>query len=133
MHRNMQALKEVGYQHMCVPDHAPGHNEPAAGRQAFDYEFGCIGLCPRRAFSGIVAPVLRQTKRTSSCRPTFKQPRSPVSLNHIAEAATKAPGLPLLQKKPSAGQTDSACPLCAYRMLILWGTAHPHGYITQRR
>ena len=30
MHRNMQALKEVGYRHMCVPDHAPGHKEPAA-------------------------------------------------------------------------------------------------------
>ena len=30
MHRNMQALKEVGYRHMCVPDHAPGHKEPGA-------------------------------------------------------------------------------------------------------
>ena len=30
MHRNMQALKEVGYEHMCVPDHAPGHKEPGA-------------------------------------------------------------------------------------------------------
>ena len=42
MHRNMQALKEVGYEHMCVPDHAPGHREPGAGRQAFAYEFGYI-------------------------------------------------------------------------------------------
>ena len=42
MHRNMQALKEVGYEHMCVPDHAPGHKEPGAGRQAFAYEFGYI-------------------------------------------------------------------------------------------
>ena len=42
MHRNMQALKEVGYGHMCVPDHAPGHKEPGAGRQAFAYEFGYI-------------------------------------------------------------------------------------------
>ena len=42
MHRNMQALKEVGYQHMCVPDHAPGHKEPGAGRQGFAYEFGYI-------------------------------------------------------------------------------------------
>ena len=42
MHRNMQALKEVGYPHMCVPDHAPGHKEPGAGRQAFAYEFGYI-------------------------------------------------------------------------------------------
>ena len=42
MNRNMQALKEVGYEHMCVPDHAPGHKEPGAGRQAFAYEFGYI-------------------------------------------------------------------------------------------
>ncbi|MEC7490810.1 MAG: mannonate dehydratase [Pseudomonadota bacterium] len=42
MHRNMQALKEVGYEHMCVPDHAPGHKDPGAGRQAFAYEFGYI-------------------------------------------------------------------------------------------
>ena len=42
MHRNMHALKEVGYPHMCVPDHAPGHREPGAHRQAFAYEFGYI-------------------------------------------------------------------------------------------
>jgi len=42
MHRNMQALKEVGYQHMCVPDHAPGHKDPQASRQAWAYEFGYI-------------------------------------------------------------------------------------------
>ena len=42
MHRNMQALKEVGYQHMCVPDHAPGHKDPHSMRQAWAYEFGYI-------------------------------------------------------------------------------------------
>ncbi len=42
MHRNMQALKEVGYEHMCVPDHAPGHKDKESGRQAFAYQFGYI-------------------------------------------------------------------------------------------
>ena len=42
MHRNMQALREVGYPHMCVPDHAPGHKDPDSYRQAFAYEFGYI-------------------------------------------------------------------------------------------
>jgi mannonate dehydratase len=42
MHRNTQALKEVGYEHMCVPDHAPGHKDPASMYQAFAYEFGYI-------------------------------------------------------------------------------------------
>ena len=42
MHRNMRALKEVGYEHMVVPDHAPGHKDPESGRQAFAYEFGYI-------------------------------------------------------------------------------------------
>ena len=42
MHRNMQALKEVEYTHMCVPDHAPGHGDPGAQRQAFAYQFGYI-------------------------------------------------------------------------------------------
>jgi len=27
---------------MCVPDHAPGHKDPEAGRQAFAWEFGYI-------------------------------------------------------------------------------------------
>ncbi|NKB68159.1 MAG: TIM barrel protein [Candidatus Latescibacteria bacterium] len=41
MYRNMKALKEVGYPHMCVPDHAPGH--PNSDRyQAWAYEFGYI-------------------------------------------------------------------------------------------
>jgi mannonate dehydratase len=42
MHRNMQALKEIGYAHMVVPDHAPGHKDPESGRQAFAFEFGYI-------------------------------------------------------------------------------------------
>ena len=42
MHRNMQVLKEVGYEHMVVPDHAPGHKDKEGGRQAFAYEFGYI-------------------------------------------------------------------------------------------
>ncbi|MDE0042124.1 MAG: mannonate dehydratase [Candidatus Poribacteria bacterium] len=42
MHRNMQALKEVSYEHMVVPDHAPGHKDPESGRQAFAFEFGYI-------------------------------------------------------------------------------------------
>ena len=42
MHRNMQALKEVGYQHMCIPDHAPSHAHPDSMRQGFAYEFGYI-------------------------------------------------------------------------------------------
>lgn len=42
MFRNMQALKEVGYEHMCVPDHAPGHKDPDSYRQAFAFEFGYI-------------------------------------------------------------------------------------------
>jgi mannonate dehydratase len=42
MHRNMQALKEVGYPHMCVPDHAPGHKDPESGRQGWAYQFGYI-------------------------------------------------------------------------------------------
>ena len=42
MRRNMQALKDVNYSHMCVPDHAPGHKDPESSRQAFAYEFGYI-------------------------------------------------------------------------------------------
>ena len=42
MHRSMQMLKQVNYQHMVVPDHAPGHKRPKASRQAFAYEFGYI-------------------------------------------------------------------------------------------
>ena len=42
MHRNMQVLKAVGYEHMVVPDHAPGHKDPESGPQAFAYEFGYI-------------------------------------------------------------------------------------------
>ena len=42
MRRNMQALKAVGYEHMVVPDHAPGHKDPDSYRQAFAYQFGYI-------------------------------------------------------------------------------------------
>ena len=42
MHRNMQTLKEVGYSFMCVPDHVPGHKDPANYRQGFAYKFGYI-------------------------------------------------------------------------------------------
>ena len=42
MPRNLQGLKEVGYPHMCVPDHAPGHKDPDAMRQGWAYEFGYI-------------------------------------------------------------------------------------------
>jgi mannonate dehydratase len=42
MHRNMQVLKEVGYDHMCVPDHVPGHSDPEAQRQGFAFAFGYI-------------------------------------------------------------------------------------------
>lgn len=42
MRRNMQALKETGYEHMAVPDHAPQHSESGASRQAFAYQFGYI-------------------------------------------------------------------------------------------
>lgn len=41
MHRNMQALKEVGYPHMIVPDHAPGHKNSNM-KEAWAYEFGYI-------------------------------------------------------------------------------------------
>jgi mannonate dehydratase len=42
MHRNMRALKEVGYEHMCVPDHVPGGGEPDGYRQGFAFAFGYI-------------------------------------------------------------------------------------------
>ena len=41
MTRNMKALKDVGYPHMIVPDHAPGHPDSDA-YQAWAYEFGYI-------------------------------------------------------------------------------------------
>ena len=41
MHRNIRALQEVGYPHMVVPDHAPGHPDSDA-YQAWAYEFGYI-------------------------------------------------------------------------------------------
>ncbi|MEC9379111.1 MAG: mannonate dehydratase [Candidatus Latescibacterota bacterium] len=42
MYQNMQALNEVGYPHMVVPDHGPGHSEPGAHRQAWAYQWGYI-------------------------------------------------------------------------------------------
>jgi len=42
MFRIMKVLKEVGYPHMCIPDHAPGHEDPEASRQAWAYQFGYI-------------------------------------------------------------------------------------------
>jgi mannonate dehydratase len=41
MHRNMQALKEVGYEHMTVPDHAPGHKNRNRN-EAWAFQFGYI-------------------------------------------------------------------------------------------
>ena len=38
----MQTLKEVGYPHMVVPDHAPSHDAPGHQQQAFTYQFGYI-------------------------------------------------------------------------------------------
>ncbi len=42
MRRNMKALKAVGYEHMVVPDHAPGPHDPEIYRQAFAFQFGYI-------------------------------------------------------------------------------------------
>ncbi|MDA0747908.1 MAG: mannonate dehydratase [bacterium] len=42
MHKIMQTLKEVGYPHMVVPDHAPGHKAPGSLEQAFTFQFGYI-------------------------------------------------------------------------------------------
>ena len=42
MHTLMVTLKEVGYPHMVVPDHAPQHPAPGSFEQAFAYQFGYI-------------------------------------------------------------------------------------------
>jgi mannonate dehydratase len=42
MHTIMNTLKEVGYPHMVVPDHAPQHEAPGSFEQAFAYQFGYI-------------------------------------------------------------------------------------------
>ena len=42
MHVLMQTLKEVGYPHMVVPDHAPSHDSEGSREQAFAYQFGYI-------------------------------------------------------------------------------------------
>jgi mannonate dehydratase len=38
----MQTLKDVGYPHMVVPDHAPQHEAPGHTEQAFAFQFGFI-------------------------------------------------------------------------------------------
>ena len=38
----IQTLREVGYPHMVVPDHAPGHDAEGSRQQAFTYQFGYI-------------------------------------------------------------------------------------------
>ena len=42
MHTLMMTLKEVGYPHMIVPDHAPSHGATGHVEQAFAYQFGYI-------------------------------------------------------------------------------------------
>jgi mannonate dehydratase len=42
MHTIMKTLKEVGYPHMIVPDHAPTHKAPGSFEQAFAFQFGYI-------------------------------------------------------------------------------------------
>ncbi len=38
----LQALKDVGYAGMVMPDHVPSHQDPESGRQAFAYAYGYI-------------------------------------------------------------------------------------------
>lgn len=38
----MRILREVGYPHMVIPDHAPQHDAPGSREQAFAYQFGYI-------------------------------------------------------------------------------------------
>ena len=38
----MQTLREVGYPHMVIPDHAPGSDAPGSREQSFAYQFGYI-------------------------------------------------------------------------------------------
>jgi len=38
----MKTLKEVGYPHMVIPDHAPRHDASGSNEQAFAYQFGYI-------------------------------------------------------------------------------------------
>jgi mannonate dehydratase len=42
MHTLIKTLKEVGYPHMVVPDHAPQHHAPGSFEQAFAFQFGYI-------------------------------------------------------------------------------------------
>ena len=38
----MRTLREVGYPHMIIPDHAPQHDAPGNHEQSFAYQFGYI-------------------------------------------------------------------------------------------
>jgi mannonate dehydratase len=38
----MRTLKQVGYQHMVMPDHLPRHDDDPRGDQAFAYAYGYI-------------------------------------------------------------------------------------------
>ena len=42
MYTLIKTLKEVGYPHMVVPDHAPQHPAPGSFEQAFAFQFGYI-------------------------------------------------------------------------------------------
>ena len=42
MHVLMQTLRDVGYPHMVIPDHAPQHDAPGHFEQAFAFQFGFI-------------------------------------------------------------------------------------------
>ena len=53
MWENMKALKEVGYPHMIVPDHTPGHESPGAGLQAWAYHFGYIRAMIQAVSGGV--------------------------------------------------------------------------------
>ncbi len=51
MYTLMQALKDVGYPHMVVPDHAPGHSAKGSFEQAFAFQFGYIKAMMQAALS----------------------------------------------------------------------------------
>ena len=51
MYTLMQALKDVGYPHMVVPDHAPGHSATGSFEQAFAFQFGYIKAMMQAVFS----------------------------------------------------------------------------------
>jgi mannonate dehydratase len=47
----IKTLKEVGYPHMVVPDHAPQHPAPGSFEQAFAFQFGYIKAMIQAALS----------------------------------------------------------------------------------